>query len=179
MAKARLRRIGRALTFSLLLLAGTANAITGAPRWAGLTEEQQNVLAPLRNEWNGMPQERRQKWLGIANRYPRMSAAEQARVTARMEEWVQLSPEQRRKAREQYKRLQKLPADQRPALSERWKTYASLSDEEKMQLRARSRPKTGPGADTYKPIPAEWLIPPYLRHQRAPKLDISRNTDSR
>jgi len=181
MAQARLKRIQHALILSLsLFLAGTAAAASTAPRWSGLTKEQQQILEPLRTEWNGMGQSRRQKWLGIAERYPQMAVAEQARVTARMQEWVQLSPEQRKKAREQYKRLQKLPPDQRPALGERWKTYESLSDEEKHQLRARNRPRiAGPDSDTYKPIPAEWLTPPYLRQQRVPKLNVSRNNDSR
>ncbi len=156
-------------------------AAPNAPRWSGLSREQQQILEPLRSEWNAMAQTRRQKWLGIAERYPDLSVAEQARVTARMQAGGELAPELRRNARDQSKRLQKVPPDQRPALGERWKTYESLSDEEKLRLRARLRtqPKIGLNSDTYKPIPAEWLTPPYLRQQRVPKLSVSHNDNSR
>ncbi|MCL2658467.1 MAG: DUF3106 domain-containing protein [Betaproteobacteria bacterium] len=176
MAQARFRRIPRALTLALFVLC--SDAALAAPKWQALSAADKKTLAPLSAEWDGMPSVSQQKWLGIARRYPSMTPAEQARITTRMQEWVELSPEQRRKARQQYKRLQKLPPNQRPELRERWKTYESLSSEEKSRLRISDKPKSPPKSDIYTPIPAEWLVPPYLRNQRVPKLTTIRTNPS-
>ena len=54
------------------------------PAWAELTADQQMVLAPLKADWEKLEQERRRKWVGIANRYPKMKPEEQERVQRRM-----------------------------------------------------------------------------------------------
>src|SRR5207237_9969278 len=82
------------------------------PAWAELTAEQQQILAPLKADWDLLDPERRLKWIAIAKRYPRMKAMEQERVQRRMQAWARLTPEQRRQARENYKQLAKT---QRPA----------------------------------------------------------------
>jgi len=63
------------------------------PAWAELTAEQQQILAPLKPDWDTLDPERRQKWIGIAKRYPRMKAQEQERVQRRMQAWARLTPE--------------------------------------------------------------------------------------
>src|ERR671936_305593 len=40
------------------------------PVWAELTAEQQAVLAPLKNDWDTLEPERRQKWIQIAKSHP-------------------------------------------------------------------------------------------------------------
>ena len=62
------------------------------PNWSALTAEQQNVLAPLANDWNAMEVFRRKKWLGIAQRYPMMSPTEQVSVQRNMKGWARLTP---------------------------------------------------------------------------------------
>jgi hypothetical protein len=47
---------------------------------------------------------RKQKWLGIANRYAKMKPDEQVRVQERMREWVRMTPEERRQVRQNYAR---------------------------------------------------------------------------
>ena len=105
------------------------------PAWAELTAEQQQVLAPLKADWDSLEPERRQKWIAIAKRYPRMKAIEQERVQRRMQVWATLSPEQRRQARENYKHLAKAP---RPAqnkdLRQAWAEYQALSPYERQSL---------------------------------------------
>jgi len=58
------------------------------PAWAELTADQQMVLAPLKADWERLEQERRRKWVGIANRYPKMKPEEQERVQRRMQDWA-------------------------------------------------------------------------------------------
>src|SRR3954471_6305320 len=95
------------------------------PAWAELTTEQQQVLAPLKADWDTLEPERRLKWIAIAKRYPRMKTVEQERVQRRMQTWVRLTPEQRRVARENYKQLAKAAPRQAPKknLSQAWAEY--------------------------------------------------------
>ena len=56
-------------------------------------------------------------------------------------------------------------ADQRPELGKRWEEYKSLPAREKTKLRA---PDPSPvERDRFQPLPREWVLPPYLRPQRA------------
>ena len=105
------------------------------PAWAELTAEQQQILAPLKPDWDTLDPERRQKWIGIAKRYPRMKAQEQERVQRRMQAWARLTPEQRRQARENYKHLAKVPR-QAPNkdLRQAWAEYQALSPHERQSL---------------------------------------------
>ena len=91
--------------------------------WAELTGEQQQVLAPLKADWDNLPPERRRKWIGIAKRYPRMAQVEQERVQRRMQRWANLSPEQRQRARENYRRMAKASAEKRKRLRQQWAEY--------------------------------------------------------
>ena len=62
------------------------------PAWSQLTTQQKIILAPLANEWEGMENVRKKKWLGIADRYPSMKPDEQLRTQERMREWARLTP---------------------------------------------------------------------------------------
>jgi hypothetical protein len=104
------------------------------PAWAELTAEQQQILAPLKNDWDTLEVERRQKWLQIAKRYPKMKQLEQERVARRMQLWANLSPEQRRQARENYKRLVKSPRPEKKSLREQWAEYQALPPHERESL---------------------------------------------
>jgi hypothetical protein len=50
-----------------------------------LSTQQKIILAPLVDEWDGMENIR---WLGIADRFPKMTAGRTARVQERMREWA-------------------------------------------------------------------------------------------
>jgi hypothetical protein len=104
------------------------------PAWAELTAEQQAILAPLKNDWDTLEPERRQKWIGIAKRYPRMKPLEQERVQRRMQMWAALSPEQRRQARENYKQLAKAKRPTNKDLRQAWADYQALPPQERESL---------------------------------------------
>ena len=103
------------------------------PAWIELTPEHRQVLAPLQEDWENFERERRLKWVGIAKRYPKMNAEEQARVQRRMQAWAKLTPEQRRQARESYKNLAK-DKDRHGNLREQWAEYQALPPEERQSL---------------------------------------------
>ena len=103
------------------------------PAWAELTAEQQAILSPLKNDWDTLEVERRQKWIQIAKRYPKMKPQEQERVQRRMHDLAALTPEQRRQARENYRQMAKVPADKRK-LREQWAEYQQLSPLERESM---------------------------------------------
>ena len=79
---------------------------------------------------------RRKKWLGIAERFPKMTTDEQSRVQERMREWASLTPEKRAKVRDGYKEFQQLPPEKKLAVKQKWDNYySSLPDEEKQRIR--------------------------------------------
>ena len=119
---------------ALLVLAVSAVAAPkeAGPQWASLTADQQQILAPLQNDWPKLSREQKTKWLGIAKRYPEMKPEEQKRAQARMQKWVKLTPEQRWQAREQYRSLTtKVAPDRREQLRRYWAEYNSLPPHEK------------------------------------------------
>lgn len=115
----------------------TTPAIPGGPGWASLTPAQRSVLAPLEKEWTGIDAARKQKWLDIAERFPKLPPDEQRRMQARMTEWARLSPSERGEARLHYQELRQLSPAERQA---RWEQYQALPPERRQQLAARAAP---------------------------------------
>jgi hypothetical protein len=107
---------------------------TVRPAWAELTAEQQQILAPLKADWESLEPERRRKWVGVAKRYPKMTTLGQERVQRRMQLWAKLTPEQRRQARETYKQIAKVPPEKRGKLREQWAEYQQLPPQERESL---------------------------------------------
>lgn len=122
--------------------AGDAGAASpaNAPTWSQLNPDHQQILSPLEKDWDQLSVERRKKWVGIAQRYPKMKASEQKRVQQRMIDWVKLSPQQRRAARETYRKIGKLAPAKRTDLAQRWAEYQALPEEERNSLVAPPKP---------------------------------------
>jgi hypothetical protein len=114
--------------------------------WSALTASQKNALKPLEREWGSIDSTRKTKWLDIANRFPRMSPDEQARIQTRMEEWAKLTPRERGQARMNFKEAQRVPAQER---KDKWEAYRALPPDQQKQFAARAGPSTrkGPTAD--------------------------------
>ena len=122
------------------------------PKWAELTPQQREILAPLSTEWDKLESYRRKKWLGIVQRYPTMKVEEQQRLQRRMKAWANLSPEERKRAREQYKTLQKAPPEQRQTIKQRWQEYESLPDAERQRLQQNAKQKPQPKSGVSKNV---------------------------
>ena len=110
--------------------------------WEGLKPAQQQILAPLKSDWDYMLPESRKKWIQVANIYPKMSTQDQERLQSRMIGWSNLSQKDRRIARENYLTSLKFPAEKK---AEAWYAYQKLSDEQKKKL-AESEAKKKPTA---------------------------------
>lgn len=101
------------------------------PLWSELKPQQQAVLAPFATQWNSWPLEEKLAWVAVADRYPKMSRAENTRISQRIHDWAKLSPEQRRQARANYRLVKQLPNDERVA---QWQQYNTLTEEQKKVL---------------------------------------------
>lgn len=132
------RYVFAALILLLALVSGTASAQSqdadGPYAWSSLNSQQRTALAPLSHDWDDMSDFRKQKWLGIAKRYARLSPVEQARMQDRMREWIDLTPSQREIVRNQFKVLRSAPAEAKNELGRKWQEYAALPTEEKKRL---------------------------------------------
>lgn len=169
MARAPLSILAAVTLALALALTNPANAVVipplKQPKWADLTPQQRETLTPLSGEWDKLESYRRKKWLGIAQRYPAMSAEEQQRIQRRMKAWANLTPEERKQAREQYKTLQKAPPEQRQAVKQKWQEYKNLPDAEKERLqqsaKRKPQPKSGAGKSvTTAPVPKPVAVIP-------------------
>lgn len=103
--------------------------------WSQLAIQQREILAPLAKDWDKMENVQKLKWLGIADRYPKLQISEQQRMTDRMREWASLTPDQRAKIRNSYKDFKQLPAEQKQTVRQKWDAFSSLPPEQRQHFR--------------------------------------------
>lgn len=161
------RRLIGGLILSLALTTAIAydpptTAVIGTPpqpSWGQLSVQQKNVLSPLRNDWDKMEDIRRKKWLGVAERYPKMKPDEQERMQNRMREWASLTPAQRAKIRDSYKDFNQLPPEQKKVVKKKWEAYSNLPSDEKQRVREQGKSATllTPPASPIKPENSDAL----------------------
>ena len=133
--------LARALALAALvaLAPAVAAAPLKGPVWAELTVDQQQILAPLKPDWDRMDRQPRLKWVGIAKRYPIMTAREQRRIQTRMQRWAALTPEQRAVARNNYrKHVVTLAPEEKKDLQAKWQEYQALPADEKRSLASKA-----------------------------------------
>jgi hypothetical protein len=129
--------------------------------WDDLSAVQQKILAPLEEDWSYLSKERRQKWIQVANLYPKMKRADQERLQSRMNEWSKLSQKDRRIARDNYLSSLRFPAEEKASA---WQAYQQLSPEDKKKLAAKEDNKKKPTAASSptlqnRPNPAPTVTP--------------------
>lgn len=123
----------------------SATDADSALAWSRLSGAQRQTLAPLARDWQSLDDDRKRKWLELANRYPSLPAPQQQRIQQRMADWARLTPQQRGQARANFQQAQQIPAPNRQA---QWEAYKALPQEEKDAL-AR---KAAAAASTPSPV---------------------------
>ena len=118
-------------------------AVSPNAAWAALTPAQRATLKPLEREWGAINGNRRQKWLEVAERLPRMSADDRARVQARMVEWATMTPQQRAQVRLQFQEAKQVAPQNR---KESWDAYQALPPDERSRLAVRAAGEANPAA---------------------------------
>ena len=112
-------------------VAPVAQGDIGGPKWSELSPGQRQALAPLANDWDSIDGRGKERWLGVAGRFPKMPPAEQARANQRMGEWARMTPQQRTQARINFQDARELPRQER---EERWKAYQALPEDQKREF---------------------------------------------
>ncbi len=135
------------LALSMQVAAQGLPAGPSGPAWAELSASERQALQPLQSQWNGIDNQRKQKWRDVASRYAGLPAVQQERLHERMVEWATMSPTQRNAARINFEELRKVPATERQT---RWEAYQSLPAEERQALLAQAgnRPLAASAAQT-------------------------------
>jgi hypothetical protein len=121
--------------------APAAKAAEAGPKWAELSVAQRSALKPLERDWSTIDVDRKQKWLDIAGRMPRMPQGERERIQARMTDWAQMSPQQRARTRMAYQEATEVAPQNRQA---QWEAYQALPAEQRRQLAAKATPANSP-----------------------------------
>ena len=131
-----------------LLMAACATVALAGNAWSDLSAPQKTALSPLQAHWDGMESSRRDKWIELAARYPKLSTVERERLQARMVEWARRTPTERGTARLQFQEAQRWTAEER---QQRWEAYQSLDPQarqilaERWKLEEAAKP-TGPSS---------------------------------
>jgi len=112
----RIMRASLRIAVVLLGLPLALSAVADAPLWNQLSPDQQRVLDKHAQEFDSMPEQRRQRLADNAAR------------------WNSLTPEQKREARARYQGLRELSPEQRQDLRQRWQ---ALAPEQRQRLRRR------------------------------------------
>ena len=146
----------------------TASAPKHSGNWDDLSVVQQKILAPLEEDWSYLSKERRQKWIQVANLYPKMKRTDQERLQSRMNEWSKLSQKDRRIARDNYLSSLRFPAEEKASA---WQAYQQLSPEDKKKLAAKEDNKKKPTAASSPTLQNRPNPPPTVTPAAAPNKD--------
>jgi hypothetical protein len=123
------------LTSEVRAQVASGQNIPGSRTWTSLTPAQQTALQPLQDSWPTIDGVHKKKWVEIAEKFPNITASEQARIQGRMAHWAQLSPSERWQTRLNYLQAQRIEASQR---STQWEAYQALSPEQREHLAAKA-----------------------------------------
>ncbi|WP_052162776.1 DUF3106 domain-containing protein [Aquabacterium sp. NJ1] len=121
--------------------ADSAVEVDAPTEWHELTPAQKKVLMPLQRHWSSMDDTGRDKWINVADRFDKLSPAEQQRVQERMSQWAKLPPQERGEARLRFQQTRQLTADER---QQKWAAYQALPVEDRRDLAHQAKRKAKP-----------------------------------
>ena len=81
------------------------------------------VLEQLAKYWDRMDPVKKQKWIGITNRYPNMTPLEQQRIQKDILNLDSLTPTQRKEARKVYQQIKNMPLEKKLEIKKKWKKF--------------------------------------------------------
>lgn len=158
-----------------LLLAAVVPAFAAGPEWSVLTAEQQAVLAPAikggADEFNRLPEVRRQKLAEGARRWLEMSPDQRIEANRQFDTWQRMSPGERQAALERRERFRSLPRGEQQSLLRERTYFQALPLDEQQRLREAFRsqlelrsvdPLNVPAVDSLLPptLPTVPVLPP-------------------
>ena len=122
--------------FLALTVTGSAAALESASSsFEDLDPVEQKLLAPMREDWARLPQQRREHLLRGAKTWRSMSPAERRIARKRLGRWKSLSPEKRQRLLKRLQRYKSLPPAARAKLRATHKKFRALPRDERIRLR--------------------------------------------
>jgi TRAP-type C4-dicarboxylate transport system substrate-binding protein len=116
----------------LLMLAVSAWA---APTWDQLSPAQRQVLSGMQQEWNTLPEERRDNLVQGADKWLSLSPEEKAKAESRLQRFNSLDPDRKARMRQLRDEYRNMTPEQRADIKERYKAFKSLPKEERDRIR--------------------------------------------
>jgi len=117
---------------------GARGASQGVERNA-LSSEEQGLLAPFAERWQGLPPGRQQSLRKGIKRWTQMTPEQQARAKKRFSRWKQLPPEKRQRVRRRFEQFMSLPAAERQRVRQGFRQFRDMPPERREALRERWR----------------------------------------
>ena len=81
------------------------------------------ILEQLAKYWDRMDPVKKQKWIGITNRYPNMTPLEQQRIQKDILDLDSLTPKQKKEARKIYQKIKNMPQEEKLEIKKKWKKF--------------------------------------------------------
>lgn len=119
----------------VLVLCVQSTDALAATAWSELTAKQQELLEPLKNDWNSMTNAQQERWLKVGRKYESEPAERQAIMRERVSTWSELSPREKAAARENYKALKEKRQGER---NSSWNSYQSLDPKQRDEFKGKS-----------------------------------------
>lgn len=119
----------------LVVLAIQGSDALAAASWSELSPKQQELLAPLKDNWNSMTRAQQERWLKVGRKYENEPAERQATMRERVSSWSELSPREKAAARENYKALKEKRQGER---NSSWNSYKSLDQEKREEFKVKN-----------------------------------------
>lgn len=102
--------------------------------WSELSPKQQELLAPLKGDWNSMTDAQQERWLKVGRKYENEPEDRQAIMRERVSTWSELSPREKAAARENYKALKEKRQGER---NSSWNSYQSLDPKKRDEFKGK------------------------------------------
>jgi len=128
-----------ALTVYLLgaLLALATTSFADGVSWEALNDDTRAVLEPLRDDWDDVPPQQRERLVSHALRWSNLTPEQQERARGRLKRWQSMSPEQKQAMRERLKDWNGLSEDEKDQLRRQRAWFRALPEQKRQALRSR------------------------------------------
>lgn len=154
----------------IMLSPGKAPAVMFHPSgWSLLTDDEQKILLPLADKWEGMGSIQQEKWRAIARKYPSLPPHEQQKIQRRMTRWAGVAPEQRAIARQKFQRYKKEKPEEQERMRSAWRSHQTAKKQD--------TPVSSPGGNE-RPVSDGAVVKELESGYSVPQPDSGPPTDS-
>lgn len=123
----------------IVMLGAFGNSVYASTSWSQLSSKQQELLAPLKKDWDTMTNAQQERWLQVGRKYENEPSERQDIMRERVGGWSELSPKEKAAARENYKALKENRQGER---NSSWNSYKSLDQKKRDEFKSKDAKQT-------------------------------------